>query len=250
VLAHAIAKQFVQDGVILIPDWHFIEHSAWSKLTETLRTMGKPLRERSETIYWRGTTTGVSCNADYATIDIHNSSILRDPCKGCASLQRVAAVQIAQTSPFLDLTLTSAVQQCQPSHLQELFPSFVVGVGAGSIHNELDWITARGVLDIDGNSNAWGARWRLESGSVLFKVESYITNAYISRMVPYVHYIPISANLSNLASHAQLVRGELVLPTLEVIVQNSNQLMAEFTYEKEVTRVRKELLKMLTGQEK
>jgi hypothetical protein len=255
VLAHAIAKEFVHDGVILIPDWHFIEHSAWSALTATMRNQGKPLRDRSATIYWRGTTTGVNCNADYATIDLHNPSILRDPCQECASLQRVAAVQIAQTSPFLDLALTSAVQYCRPSHLQELFPSLVVGVGDGLMHNKLDWIAARGVLDIDGNSNAWGARWRLESGSVLFKVESYITNAYLSRMVPYVHYIPIFANLSNLASQAQLVGDELVLPSLEVIVENANQLMAEFTYEKEVLRVRKELFvlwnenKWPTGQE-
>jgi hypothetical protein len=232
VLAHAIAKEFVDNGVILIPDWHFIEHSAWSALTATMRNQGKSLRDRSATIYWRGTTTGVNCNADYATIDLHNPSILRDPCQECASLQRVAAVQIAQTSPYLDLALTSAVQYCRPSHLQELFPSLVVGVGDGLMHNELDWIAARGVLDIDGNSNAWGARWRLESGSVLFKVESYITNAYLSRMVPYVHYIPIFANLSNLASQAQLVGDELVVPSLEVIVENANQLMAEFTYER------------------
>jgi hypothetical protein len=35
-----------------------------------------------------------------------------------------------------------------------------------------------------------------------------------------------------------------VVPSLEAIVENANNLMAEFTYEKEVRRVRNELLEL------
>jgi hypothetical protein len=244
VLAHAIAKRQVSE-VVLIPDWHFIEHRGWSTLVATMREHGRPLRERSETIYWRGSTTGIDCDVERVTIDTFDPSKLRDPCGGCQSLPRIAAVQIAQTNDrhLLDLAITKAVQYCSPEQLRELFPSGVVEEDAAP-HNELDWIAARGILDLDGNANAWGARWRLESGSVLFKVDSPITNAYLHRLVPYVHYIPIHANLSNLASQARIVRGDLVVPSLEVIVENANNLMAEFTYEKEVRRVRNELLEL------
>jgi hypothetical protein len=257
VLAHAIAKTQVKEkGVVLIPDFQFIEQQGWSTLVATMRENGRPLRERSETIYWRGSTTGLDCDIDRATIDVSDPSQLRDPCGGCHSLPRIAAVQIAQTTnhnrQLLDLAITKAVQNCSSDQLRELFPSggvqedeaFAVtqqGVGDPP-HNELDWIKARGILDLDGNANAWGTRWRLESGSVLFKVDSPITNAYLERLVPYVHYIPIHANLSNLVSQAMIVRGDLVVPSLEIMVENAKSLMAEFTYEKEVRRVRNELL--------
>ena len=43
------------------------------------------------------------------------------------------------------------------------------------------------VLEIDGNIDAWGNRWRMESGSVLFLVKSNFKHFYSDKLVDGVH---------------------------------------------------------------
>ena len=112
---------------------------------------------------------------------------------------------------------------------------------------ELAWAKHRGVLDIDGNVNAWGLIWRLASGSVVFKVESEYSNAYIERMRPWVHYIPIHANLSNLRAMTALVTKPAYDEILLNITKNAALLAQQFTVSQEVTRVAHDLVRFLTA---
>ena len=57
---------------------------------------------------------------------------------------------------------------------------------------EAAWADSSGILDVDGNVNAWGLYWRLASGSTIFKVESEHISAYTEHAVPFVHYVPIA----------------------------------------------------------
>ena len=111
---------------------------------------------------------------------------------------------------------------------------------------ELKWAEHRGILDIDGNVNAWGLFWRLASRSVVFKVDSPHTNAYIERMQPWVHYLPIHANLSNLRAMASLVTKPAYDEILLNITKNAVLLTQQFTLSKEITRVSHELVIILT----
>lgn len=237
ILAHALDSS-IRDHVVMIPDFHFIQYKAFSNLTTALAKRETPFAERSKRVYWRGRTTGVPCETAATIVSVANHT-LRDTCTKCVGLQRIAAAQISTDTPWLDIELTKAVQSCSAKGLERLFPR---SNPTGEKHNEEDWILARGILDIDGNANAWGARWRLESGSVIFKVESNVTNAYLSRLEPYVHYIPIHANLSNLASLTKLVQSDEAIPFLQGIAQNARDLMRQdFTYNAEIDRVRSEL---------
>ena len=112
---------------------------------------------------------------------------------------------------------------------------------------EVRWAEHRGILDIDGNVNAWGLFWRLASGSVVFKVDSPHTNAYIERMQPWVHYLPIYANLSNLQEMTALVTKPACDALLQNITKNEVLLTQEFTLSKEITRVALELVIFLTS---
>jgi len=105
----------------------------------------------------------------------------------------------------------------------------------------MEWADSSGILDVDGNVNAWGLYWRLASGSTVFKVESEYVNSYTEYAVPYAHYIPIAKNLSDFEEQTKLVTNEDSRPKLNRIAHNSRRLMFNHTYKQQVERVAMEL---------
>ena len=105
----------------------------------------------------------------------------------------------------------------------------------------MEWADSSGILDVDGNVNAWGLYWRLASGSTVFKVESEYVNLYTEYAVPYVHYIPIAKNLSDFEEQTKLVTNKHSRHKLNRIARNSRRLMWNHTYKHEVKRVAMEL---------
>jgi hypothetical protein len=59
-------------------------------------------------------------------------------------------------------------------------------------------------IDLDGWANAWdGLVWKLASGSVVLKHESVWEQMYYKWLKPGVHYVPVKADLSDLAEKIQ-----------------------------------------------
>ena len=55
------------------------------------------------------------------------------------------------------------------------------------------------ILDVDGNGCTWDATaWKLNSGSVIFKTESGWRQWFYDKYIPWVHYIPIADDFSDL----------------------------------------------------
>ena len=103
--------------------------------------------------------------------------------------------------------------------------------------SQFGWSHYRGVVDIEGNTNAWGLFWRLGSGSVVFRVPGDFTNSYIRQLVPGVHFLPLAADLSDLANVTARIRDS----SLARIPVNARSLLRNFTYQLEVDRVAREL---------
>lgn len=62
-----------------------------------------------------------------------------------------------------------------------------------------DQIKYKYILDIDGWTNTWdGTIWKLYSGSVLLKTESIWKQWYYDDLKPYIHYVPVNNDFSNL----------------------------------------------------
>lgn len=59
------------------------------------------------------------------------------------------------------------------------------------------------ILDIDGWTNAWGLVWKLYSGSVVMKNDSVWKQWYYDSLKPFVHYVPILNDLSDLQEKYQ-----------------------------------------------
>jgi hypothetical protein len=214
--AHLIDKQNIDKPkpYIFQPDYHFIQHNGYKALLENFGKKGIPFPSRKKNVFWRGSTTGIPSN------------------QSCEGLLRYQICEISKSKGWLDVRLSKKVQWCQDSKID-----------LSTQMTELYWVSNRGILDVDGNANAWGLYWRLASGSVVFKVESDFTNAYIDRLIPWVHYVPISRNLSDLVERTKMIANERQTKHLARIAKSSKILMRQFTFESEVSRVVHELNK-------
>ena len=203
----------VGKDVVLTPDFHFIESGGFRDLIFHLHAIGSPWQARSKMVFWRGSTTGSP---------------------PCVESERVRACQLVSQLGWCDVKISQLVQGCN------LSPDDVILAAPA---NETSWITHRGVLDIDGNVNAWGLFWRLASKSVVFRVESEYVNRYILATKPWVHYVPILKNLSDLVEKTQLITSQRATDTLLLsgVQQRALMLTRRFTYDKQTKMVASDL---------
>ena len=196
--------------VIFYPDFHFIHSEGFKHLINSLDHANIPFHNKIKKVIWRGATTGKT-----------------GPCE---TLIRVKICEAARNISWLDFGISRNLPVCRGRPTKSHIP-------------EIEWIRYRGILDIDGNANAWGLFWRLFSGSVIFRVESSFTNAYIDKMRPWVHYIPVSRNFSELANNTRIVLSDdpADVRLLQDITSNARSLGKPFTYASEVNRVAREL---------
>ena len=88
---------------------------------------------------------------------------------------------------------------------------------------EYDMISYKYILNIDGNASTWDATaWKLNSGSVIFKVDAPWVQWFYSEYLPYVHYIPIKDDMSDLQEKYQWCEEHP--EECEKIVENSKRL--------------------------
>lgn len=103
----------------------------------------------------------------------------------------------------------------------------------GVMRNRRDpkWmIAARGVLDIDGNTNSWGGLWwKLASNSVVIKVESHWSQWYYGLLHPWEHYIPVRADLQDLWDRVDYVLNRSNDEALRRIATASTDLIQSIT---------------------
>ena len=87
------------------------------------------------------------------------------------------------------------------------FSSFSVpkeNIHAPSQIERNDMINYKYVLDIDGNSCTWDATaWKLNSGSVIFKTESNWEQWFYKEYKPWVHYVPVTDDFSDIQERFQ-----------------------------------------------
>ena len=206
----------------LVPNFHFVEHSGYSALSQLADTSSSHLKSLRRSVFWAGSTTGIPCRG-------------RQPCEmKCVNLQRVQLVELAQEVEWLNCSVTSAIQWCA-SDESKLLSSKMMSERV----DEHEWMEHRGIIDIDGNVDAWGSRWRFATRSVVFKVESDYVNIYSSSLTDGVHFIGLRANLTDLRSKTAIImtNDTDTLNYLENITENARRTIAEFSYKSEVVRV-------------
>ena len=215
IFAHSVHSA-VQSLVTLVPNFHFIETAGFKQIVSRVRAARSKLTSRDRCVFWRGSTTGLPC-----AYGIWSNCTDR-----CAELPRVKAVQASLNSSWLDFRLTSLTQVCASAYWlrdQNLMSSPVP---------EESWMRCQGLLEMEGNVDAWGAHWRQMSDSVIFMVKPNFVTLHSARLQAGVHYIEISRDLSDLLSKTKIITSveHQDIQLLRQVKLNAAAAAAKFTY--------------------
>ena len=171
-------------GRPLIPDPYCLMTGGYRPLRECMKLDPlPPWHERLRVAFWRGATTG--------TKDIDLSSLELNRRYQLARLSRV-------WPDHLDARINKVVQ-CRNAQTREQVKHRLEEEGLLSATVN-PWHAALHAwqIDIDGNVNSWGLLWKLLSGSCVLRVQSTRLQWYHQRLQPWLHLVPVDADLSNL----------------------------------------------------
>ncbi len=197
-----------------IPDPYFISRDAYSVEQAAFRAAPSAWSQRSSLVFWRGATTGER-RSDWR------------------SLPRIKLCELAKLdlSGRFDCGVNEVVQAITPSETQEidaagLMRSFVPSTAFN---------TYKYHIDIDGNTNSWpGLFIKLLSGGAVLKVRSAHDYAqwYYSSLKPWIHYIPVESDLSDLMEKVAWLDGHDA--EAQAIGEAGRQLASSLTLETEI----------------
>ena len=129
-LTHVIRQQH-RSVSVLVPNFHYIQHKGYHNLIQTLRSNTVQFEEKEKVVFWRGSDTGYG---------------------SCEALPRVVLAKKSIQLPWLDIKLTKLLQKCSGAEAQLT----TEGIYLDYKTPEINWVEHRGILDIDGNADAWG----------------------------------------------------------------------------------------------
>ncbi|MES2121259.1 MAG: glycosyl transferase family 90 [Chlamydiota bacterium] len=169
-----------RNEVILIPDFEAL--SGNEKLLRRIREglANNSWNERLPKAIWRGAMTGAA--------DITDESFLQFP------RARLVSSSIAHPE-LLDAKFNTVTQCSTPEKVKEVYGHYFADT-----LKVIDHIPYKYQILLDGNTCAYSrAFWQLFSQSVIFKQDSSHIQWYYRALTPFVHYIPIRADLSDLS---------------------------------------------------
>lgn len=170
--------------VKLIPDVHFWIERGYAALRRELEAAWVTWPHRTRSAFWRGSSTG----GEPRTFD-ELRNLLRF---------RLCELSIAHPD-LLDARLTSIPQaRVSPESENMLARAEQLGVLSTPVP-QTAFMRYKYLVDIDGNSNSWGFLIKLMMGACVLKVRSDWQQWYYKSLKPGVHFIPIQADLSDLA---------------------------------------------------
>lgn len=213
-LAFAANKNLVPTKqVILIPDYTAIQGYKKTFKQIDKQAAKYPWKNRIPKIFWRGATTGATK---------HITSI--------DQFARGKFLQQAKQFSFVDAGFTSYTKDLTPALKNELYLSFPKQKNIPP----QDAIAYRYLLDIDGNSCSYSRMaWILYSKSLLLKQASDNVQWYYDRLQPFVNYVPLNNDFSDLEQKFMWVQQH---PLSSVIIASNARQLAEDVFNAEAIR--------------
>jgi hypothetical protein len=209
-------------GAILVPDPDFFNSHGYAGVRR-IAAKATPWHRRSDTIVWRGATSGIGLRTD-ADMSVANPALIPRT-RLCLALRGVPGTSAA----FVD---------DGPSRRRRLDRQRLAAAGllAGRIP-VATWAHRRFAIDIDGNTNAWSNLFqRLLLGCCVIKVgsERDFRQWYYSDLVPWQHFVPVRPDLSDLVETIDWCRGH---PDACAAIAAAGQALAlSMTFERELAR--------------
>jgi hypothetical protein len=209
-----------------IPDDFFLESQAYYQFRQQVEQQWLQWYERRPIAFWRGASTG---------------SVLTK--ENWRNNRRVRLCQIAKDyndEQFIDAKITKLIQIKDREVKQFIQNANLVD----SYISSIEFIKYKYVIDIDGNSNSWpGLFTKLLTGSCVLKVESPWKQWYYSSLKPWVNYVPIKNDLSDLIDKIKWCREND--DQARVIAENGRKLALSMTMETEIPKAYQTILEVL-----
>ena len=188
--------------------------------------------EKSTCFLWRGSTTGAG--------DLTRDTIWQVPrvrlCEVGRALGSVAdfgITHVVQTRTQADVADIELALKDQ-GLWREPMPQHIMG-------------RAKFLIEIDGNANSWGFFAKLLMGCCVLKVDSPYEQWFYDRLQPWVHYVPIAADLSDLSNKVQwCLKHE---ETCRKIAEAGHKLAESLGFEQEMAVAAKALVSVAYNNE-
>jgi hypothetical protein len=179
-------------GTILVPDRGFYSKRGYA--AERARAALAPAWEaRDPVVLWRGNSSGVG-KAFTETMSPQDGELI----------QRARMCLIARDIPGTDIFF--AVGPRWPAPIAERYRA--TGIAAGFV-DESAWLARKFAIDVDGNANAFSNLFiRMLYGCCVIKIASPLgfRQWYYEDLVPWTHFVPVAADLSDLADKIRWCR--------------------------------------------
>ena len=177
-------------GSCLIPDPDFLASNGYADMRRTVRLHQIAWSERKPAVFWRGSTTGDRRKPAPAEGTTDDFSWL-------PRLDLCRRARDSELAAYYDVGVANVVQISEPHLLARIEASGFLKPPAP----REAFLGCKGVIVIDGNSNAWSALFcALLTGACVLLVESpkKFRQWYYDRLVPWVHFVPVSTSMDDL----------------------------------------------------
>ncbi|HHZ08519.1 MAG TPA: hypothetical protein GX405_07040 [Rhizobiales bacterium] len=214
-------------GTILVPDRGFYAKRGYA--AERTRAASAPAWEsRDPVVLWRGNHSGAG-RVLTETMSPQDGELI----------QRARMCLLARDIPGTDISF--AVGPRWPAPIAERYRA--EGIAAGFV-DESAWLGRKFAIDVDGNANAFSNLFiRMLYGCCVIKIASPLgfRQWYYEDLVPWTHFVPVAADLSDLAEKIRWCRDND--EACRAIAANGKAFAEARTFERErratVERIRK-----------
>jgi len=209
-------SEFEKDQ-LLIPD-AFILETKWAKLIHEIEQENKESnwKEKENKIYWRGGPTGANGkNLDY---NIKNFN----------KLPRLSLVMLSKLYPEkIDAKFVGNGEFSDDKSGNDLRSIINILFGEKQQRvDEVDHLNFKYLISVDGNTCTWRrVPWIMLSNSVLIKQESSNVEWFYSAIKPYVHYVPVKNDISDVFSKLDWLKEND--QQLKAISENASKFVEE-----------------------
>jgi Glycosyl transferase family 90 len=199
----------------LLPDPYFHASRGFEKMRQLSQVNFVTWHERSGLIRWRGGANGKGSLA-FGEEDASRPEVK----------QRVRLVLISNAIAGTDIKLVAHTSK----HTRDVIASNCLGLPI----SETSWLADKYAIDIDGWTNTWSNFLiRLHFGCCVLKIESPTAHRqwYYDRIRPWEHFVPVKADMSDLAEKIDWVRSND--REAEEIAQRGQAFAQSMTFESE-----------------
>ena len=215
----AFGRQIYDKCTFLIPDPAFMEDRGYNRDIKELDDISArcPWSHRIPSIFWRGAATGLGIEGP-------------NWIKTARGRLTLLAKEINDPT-FLDAEITKVSHL--PEAQQEIINSKTL-VGPPVPFN--DFLKYRYLVDADGYCCAWKSLFlKLASGSLTLKIQSDYEQWYFHKLAPWINYVPLKPDLSDLKSVAEWIKEKDSISARIAVC--GRQIAEETTYEEALDEV-------------